>query len=205
MLPTKLLALSAVLLAVPALAVPLAFGSIPIASNIPGTNHTDSTVSVGSGQGIIVLHAHRIQSPNWAPCFALVCDNGTGPGVAMYFVVYNSSKVLIGHGYADENGTQITGLNIGQNYSIYPADCDNCHNSTHSVKFVNWGGADNRTDRPRTFLVNDSSSAVPLDVYYRIVELGANSTVTSSDTSSTAAASFTVTAGNSIANKSPVP
>jgi hypothetical protein len=187
MLATKLVITCAVLFATTSVTLPVVFASgLGNSSGVAPShfNNTDSTISVGSGQGVIVYHAHRIQSPNWAPCFASVCDNGTGPGLGMYFVVYNSSRVLIAHGYADENGTQITGLNLGQNYSIYPADCDMCHNSTHSVIFVHWGGKDNSTDRPRTFVLAGGSSAISLDVYYKLVEMGTNSNNNNPQTSS---------------------
>ena len=145
------------------MAIPLSLGSGIYAS-------ADSTsISAGSGQGVIVFHAHRISSADWASCFALKCNAGTGPGATMYFVVYNSTGALVTHGFADESGTRVIGLNTGQIYSIYPADCDLCHNSTHNVVFDHWG--DNSTIRPRPFMAN--SSPLSVDAYYKIVELGA--------------------------------
>ena len=88
----------------------------------------------------------------------------------MYFVVYDSTGKIVGHGFADETGTQITGLNVGSSYSIYPADCNLCHNSTHNVVFDHWG--DNSNVRPRTFVAQ--SSPVSVDAYYKIVELGSS-------------------------------
>ena len=148
-----------------------------------------ASVSAGTGQGAIVYHAHRIASPDWAPCFATTCDAGTGPGAAMYFVVYNSTGAMVADGFADETGTQITGLTIGSTYYIYPTDCNLCHNSTHNVVFDHWG--DGSTDRPKAFVV--TATPISADAYYRIVELGSSATTTTSSPPSSSNQSATPT------------
>src|ERR1051326_633412 len=130
---------------------------------------SSTTISAGTGQGTIVFHAHRVASTDWAPCFALTCDAGTGPGASMYFLVYNSSGVIVAKGFADETGTSVTGLTAGATYGVYPADCDLCHNSTHNVVFDHWG--DGSTARPLE-VTAQSTSAISLDAFYKIVELG---------------------------------
>jgi len=101
----------------------------------------------GSSSNGITVSAHRIPASYWAPCFALVCSAGTGPGASMYFVLYDASGNIVATGFADENGYTFTGLNPGQTYYVYPADCDLCHGSTHNVIFQYWGN-DVSTTRP---------------------------------------------------------
>lgn len=126
------------------------------------------TITVGDGQGSILYRAHRVADPTWAPCFALTCDAGAGPGASMYFVVYNSSGTIIANGFADETGTMIKGLSVGSTYYVYPTDCNLCHNSTHNVVFDHWAD-DDSSNRPRGFAVSTQQNA---DAYYKIVELG---------------------------------
>ena len=147
---------------------------------------TSNTISAGTGQGTIVYHAHRVASADWAPCFALSCDAGTGPGASMYFLVYNSSGAIVAKGFADESGTSVTGLTIGATYGIYPADCNLCHNSTHNVVFDHWG--DGSTARPLK-VTAQSTSAISLDAFYKIVELGSVPTPASSTPSQPTVAS----------------
>jgi hypothetical protein len=128
------------------------------------------TITVGEGQGSILYRAHRVADPTWAPCFALTCDAGTGPGASMYFVVYNSSGTIIANGFADETGTIIKGLSVGSTYYVYPTDCNLCHNSTHNVVFDHWAD-DDSSERPRGFMVS-SNIQQSADAYYKIVELG---------------------------------
>jgi len=92
----------------------------------------------GSSNGITVS-AHRIPASYWAPCFALVCGAGTGPGASMYFALYDASGNVVATGFADENGYTFTGLAPGSTYYVYAADCDLCHGSTHDVLFQYWG------------------------------------------------------------------
>ena len=113
--------------------------------------------SSGGSSGITVS-AHRIPASYWAPCFALVCSAGTGPGASMYFVLYNSSGNIVGTGFADENGYTFTGLTPGATYYVYPADCDACHGSTHDVLFQYWG-ADTSSVRPMAATVGESLAA----------------------------------------------
>jgi hypothetical protein len=127
------------------------------------------TIIVGDGQGSILYRAHRVADPTWAPCFALTCDAGTGPGASMYFVVYNSSGAIVANGFADETGTIIKGLSVESTYYVYPTDCNMCHNSTHNVVFDHWAD-DGSSARPRGFAV--SSTQQNADAYYKIVELG---------------------------------
>lgn len=128
------------------------------------------TITVGEGQGSILYRAHRVADPTWAPCFALTCDAGTGPGASMYFVLYNSSGTIIANGFADETGTIIKGLSVGSTYYVYPTDCNLCHNSTHNVVFDHWAD-DDSSERPRGFVVS-SNTQQSADAYYKIVELG---------------------------------
>jgi len=107
---------------------------------------TQQTCNGGSSNGITVS-AHRIPASYWAPCFALVCSAGTGPGASMYFVLYDASGNIVQTGFADENGYTFTGLTPGATYYVYPADCDLCHGSTHDVLFQYWGN-DVSTTRP---------------------------------------------------------
>jgi hypothetical protein len=151
-----------------------------------------ASVSAGTGQRAIVYHAHRIASPDWAPCFATTCDAETGPGTTMYFVVYDSTGRIVAHGFADETGTQITGLTVGATYYLYPADCNLCHNSTHNVVFDHWG--DGSTDRPKAFTVQ--ANPISADAYYRIVEQG---------TSSAASTTTTTPSSNTSTNTLPPP
>ena len=103
----------------------------------------------GGGGGkdtTITISANRVPASYWAPCFALTCSLGTGPGASMYVVLYNSAGTVVATGFADENGYTFTGLTPGATYSVYPSDCDLCHGSTHDVLFNHWG--DNSTTRP---------------------------------------------------------
>jgi len=125
---------------------------------------TTNVISAGTGQGTIVLHAHRIPSSDWASCFALTCDVGTGPGASMYFLVYNGSGAIVAMGFADETGTSVTGLNVGATYDVYPADCDLCHASTHDVVFDHW--ASGIAVRPLSVIAQ--SAPLSLDAYYKV-------------------------------------
>ena len=117
---------------------------------------TSATTQAYSGPAITV-YAHRIPAPYWAPCFALTCSAGTGPGTTMYFVLYNSSGGIVQTGFANENGYAFTGLKAGTTYYLYPEDCDMCHGSTHDVIFAHWG--DGNTTRPLAVVVGSSVDA----------------------------------------------
>jgi hypothetical protein len=111
--------------------------------------------AVIENSGTITIYDHRTPQSDWAPCFALVCDLGTGPGASMYVGLYSSNGTLVGTGFSNENGLTFTGLNPSATYYIYPSDCDLCHGSTHDVLFSHWG--DGNTTRPLAVTANDTS------------------------------------------------
>lgn len=117
---------------------------------------------VGNSNGITVT-ANRIPASYWAPCFALVCSRGTGPGASMYVVLYNSTGSVVATGFADEHGLVFKGLNPSATYYVYPDDCDLCHGSTHDVLFQYWGGINpgnaTSTVRPLPVKVGDVVNA----------------------------------------------
>jgi hypothetical protein len=106
--------------------------------------------------GGITVYAHRAPASYWAPCFASTCSAGTGPGATMWFVLYSSTGSVVATGFANENGYTFTGLNPNATYYLYPADCDNCHGSTHDVMFSYWGD-NNSTTRPEAVVANGTS------------------------------------------------
>jgi hypothetical protein len=109
----------------------------------------------GAGPGTITVYDHRTPQSNWAPCFALVCNLGTGPGAAMWVVLYNSAGTIVGTGFSNENGYTFSGLNPSATYYVYPADCDLCHGSTHGVLFSHWGDGPAAKDaRPLAVIAN---------------------------------------------------
>ena len=119
------------------------------------------TYEGGAGPGTITIYDHRIAASYWAPCFAATCANPTascgqsctGPGASMWVVLYNSSGDVVATGFSNENGLTFSGLNPSATYYLYPADCDQCHASTHDVLFAYWG--DNSTStRPLPIAAN---------------------------------------------------
>lgn len=86
----------------------------------------------------ITVYANRIPAGYWAPCFALACSLGTGPGASMYFVLYNSAGQIIQTAQANEQGYTFLGLSPGTTYYVAPQNCDLCHGSTHDVDFGYW-------------------------------------------------------------------
>lgn len=114
----------------------------------------------GNPNGITV-YASRIPASYWAPCFALVCSAGTGPGATMYFVLYNSAGAVVATAFTNENGYTFTGLTPGATYYVYPSDCDNCHGSNHNVVFEYWNGNPSETTRPMAATVGQA-----LDAWY---------------------------------------
>jgi hypothetical protein len=105
--------------------------------------------------GKITIYDHRVPQSDWAPCFALACDLGTGPGASMFVTLYNSAGTIVGSGFSNENGYTFTGLNASATYFIYPADCALCHGSTHDVDFSHW--SDGSTTRPLVVSGNGTS------------------------------------------------
>ena len=116
----------------------------------------------GHGAGTITIYDHRTPAGYWADCYALTCANPqalcdtscTGPGAAMWVVLYNSAGTVVATGFADENGLTFSGLNPSATYYLYPSDCDLCHDSTHDVLFNNW--ANGSTTRPLAVVANGS-------------------------------------------------
>jgi len=106
----------------------------------------------------ITVYAARISAPYWAPCFALVCTAGTGPGASMEFILYDSSGNIIATSLSNENGHTFTGLTPGAMYYVYPTDCDLCHGSTHDVVFEYWNN-DTSTVRPLAVTVGETLTA----------------------------------------------
>jgi hypothetical protein len=120
----------------------------------------DCVGAVIENNGTITIYDHRTPQSDWAPCFALVCNLGTGPGASMYVGLYSSNGTLVGTGFSNENGLTFTGLNPSATYYIYPSDCDLCHGSTHDVLFSHWG--DGNATRPFAVTANDTS----VDAWY---------------------------------------
>jgi hypothetical protein len=124
-------------------------------SSTGGTGGGGSATSgeSGAGAGTITIYDHRVPQSDWAQCFALVCNLGTGPGAAMWVTLYDSTGTVVATGFSDENGLTFSGLNPSATYYIYPADCDLCHGGTHDVLFSYWG--DNGTStRPLAVVAN---------------------------------------------------
>jgi len=119
---------------------------------------TSSPPPPGNPNGITV-YASRIPATYWAPCFALVCSAGTGPGATMFFILYNSAGGVVATAFANENGYTFTGLNPGATYYVYPLDCDNCHGSNHNVVFEYWNGNPSDTMRPMAATVGQALDA----------------------------------------------
>ena len=120
-----------------------------------------SSGSGNSSTGITVT-ANRIPADYWAPCFALICSRGTGPGASMFFTLYYSNGSVVGTGFADEHGFTFTGLEPNATYYVYPADCDNCHGSTHDVLFQYWAnssGIEINSTRPLAVTVGETVNA----------------------------------------------
>ena len=116
------------------------------------SNEASATPTSPSTSGGITVYAHRIPASYWDPCFAATCSAGTGPGVTMYFVLYDSSGNVVQTGFADENGYTFSGLSSSATYYVYPDDCDNCHGAPHDVAFQYWGD-DHTNERPRAATV----------------------------------------------------
>jgi hypothetical protein len=108
-----------------------------------------------AGEGTITAYAYRIPSEHWGPTF-------TGANAQMYFVLYDSTGDIVRTGFADINGYAITGLDPGEQYYIYPTDCNSCHGDDHDVAFRYW--EDGSTDRPRPVTAGASVGA-----YYEYV------------------------------------
>jgi len=117
----------------------------------------------GAGPGTITIYDHRVPQSDWAACFALVCNAGTGPGASMWVVLYDSAGTIVASGFSNENGLTFTGLNVNATYFIYPTDCDLCHGGTHDVLFSFWGGGSTGSStRPLAVIANGAS----LDAWY---------------------------------------
>jgi len=120
-----------------------------------GGGVTTTSRESGAGPGTITIYDHRVPQSDWAQCFALVCNLGTGPGAAMWVVLYDSSGSVVATGFSNENGYTFIGLNPSATYYLYPADCDQCHGGTHNVLFSYWGGGTTGSDtRPLALIAN---------------------------------------------------
>jgi hypothetical protein len=97
--------------------------------------------------GSITVYAYRMASPWWGPTFS-------GAGANMFFTLYDSSFAVVATAFVDENGHVFVGLNNGQTYYVYPADCDGCHNTNHDVKFRHWENGS--TERPRAVVAGSA-------------------------------------------------
>src|SRR5487761_333486 len=166
------------------------------------TSSSSSTTTSASDSGVITVYAHRVPSPHWAACFALVCNLGTGPGAAMFFDLYNSSYLLapIQTGFANENGYNFTGLNPHASYYVIPQDCDYCHNDPHDVNFSYWGGPDTTmTDgnTTRSLEVGVGSTVHAWFVYIQLYCSYSTTTSSSTTMSSTTCATTTATSSSS--------
>jgi hypothetical protein len=118
----------------------------------------------GAGPGTITIYDHRIPAYYWADCFAENCTNPlsscdtacTGPGAAMWVILYDAAGNVVATGFSNENGLTFTGLNPSTTYYLYPSDCDLCHGSTHDVLFSHWGANNATTTRPLAVVANGS-------------------------------------------------
>src|SRR5487761_189063 len=161
---------------------------LPVMFNCGTTSSTTSSISsstesststskysTSSGfSGDITVYAHRIPSSYWAPCFALVCSAGTGPGVTMYFALFDSAGNVVQTGFANENGYNFTGLNPSASYYVYASNCDSCHGASHDVNFSHWGNG-------ATAQELEVSAGQSVDAWYVYIPL--NSSTTSTGTS----------------------
>jgi hypothetical protein len=107
----------------------------------------------GAGPGTITIYDHRVPQSDWAQCFALVCNAGTGPGASMWVVLYDSAGTVVATGFSNEDGLTFTGLTPYATYYLYPSDCDLCHGSNHDVLFSYWGN-NGLTTRPLAVSAN---------------------------------------------------
>ncbi|AFU57026.1 hypothetical protein Ngar_c00760 [Candidatus Nitrososphaera gargensis Ga9.2] len=156
----KLLAL-AIAAALVASILSIVGGSIPSASAAE-----PKTINAGTGQGLLYYEAHRIPSSHWNPCFATSCDQGTGPGTWVWFVLFNDAGEPIVADLANEDGVLITGLEVGKTYFLQPTDCvyPNCGEPPHDVIFNNWHDCDDTRQRP---FVIAAGTIVSGAAYYR--------------------------------------
>ncbi len=149
-----------------AIATALVASVMTIGVGIPNASAAEPKVfRVGTGQGTIYYEAHRIPGPHWDPCFAETCDQGTGPGTWIWFVLFDETGQPILADLANEDGVLITGLDVGKTYLLQPTDCDdpNCGGVPHDVKFNNWDNCDTTRQRPFTAIAGTLSGAA----YYR--------------------------------------
>ena len=123
------------------------------------TSLTNVIPASAAGDTEITVYAHRIQARYWDPCFATECDAGTGPGVSMYFELYDSSDNFVQYGFADENGYTFSDLDPDETYHVYPTSCYECNGNPHDVLFEYWG--DDIYDVPREATVGED-----LDAWY---------------------------------------
>ncbi len=140
---------------------PMTFTTSGGAQSFTAAYNCGSSSSGNSSAGITVT-ANRIPADYWAPCFALICSRGTGPGASMFFTLYDSNGRVVATGFADEHGFTFTGLEPSATYYVYPADCDNCHGSTHDVLFQYWAnGSGNEINytRPLAVTVGETVNA----------------------------------------------
>jgi hypothetical protein len=141
----------------------VSLGTYPLTITAIGGNLSNSitvplTVSRPAPADGITVYAYRMPSPYWAACFATTCGLGTGPGAAMWFVLYDSAGNLVQTGFANENGYTFSGLNTSATYYlVWPSDCDQCHNSAHNVYFEYWGNGN--TTRPLAVVLGSSLDA----------------------------------------------
>ena len=72
----------------------------------------------------------------------------------MWVVLYNAAGTVVATGFSNENGLTFTGLIPNTTYYLYPADCDQCHGSTHDVLFAHWDSNNKTTTRPLPVMAN---------------------------------------------------
>jgi hypothetical protein len=154
-----------------AIATALVASVMTIGVGIPNASAAEPKVfRVGTGQGTIYYEAHRIPGPHWDPCFAETCDQGTGPGTWIWFVLFDDAGNPILADLANEDGVFITGLDVGKTYILQPTDCDdpNCGGAPHDVRFNNWHDCD--TTRQRPFVVTAGTVSAAYYRYHLIAE-----------------------------------
>ena len=160
------LAIAAIMVSAMAIAIPLRPAAALVEAK-PG-----DPLNLGTGPGSIFYTAHRIPSQYWDPCFATTCDQGSGPGTWMFFVVWlqhdDGTFEEIGTGYANEDGTSINGLDTGKTYYLDATNCLDCNaegtTQHHDVMFNNWNDCSTSNQMMFEFTLAGTKSAA---AYYR--------------------------------------
>ncbi len=150
-----------------AIAATLVVSALTI-GGMPSASAASKTINAGTGQGSLYYEAKRIPGPHWDPCFATSCDQGTGPGTWVWFVLFNDAGEPIVADLANEDGVLITGLEVGKTYYLQPTDCvyPNCGEPPHDVIFNNWHDCSDTRQRPFVIAADRIESGAAYYRYY---------------------------------------